>query len=114
MARYFRIQPAGLGIDGHYSTTSNDEQADGLHVFDEPNGVLATDGDSAWYGDEVVVIEGGESWANGDVEGECIDPSEASIIAKYSLEAFVAHFWPDLDDGEEPDGFNVRSDWRAA
>jgi len=113
MSRYFRVQPAGLDIAGHYSQDSGDG-IEGLHVFDEPGQVFATDVPMSVYGDEIVVVEAPDSWENGDVEGVCIDPSTAIIVARYAPAAFLAHYWPDLDDGEDPDGFNVRGDWQAA
>jgi hypothetical protein len=100
MARYYRIQPAGLGLD-HLSETSVDEPADGLHVFDSILQTFATDGPIEAYGDEVVVIEADRHWANGDVEGVCVDGARANVVARYSwpawcrLAASLVTEWPD-------------------
>ncbi len=98
MARYFRIQPAGLGLAGHYSETSNDELSDGLHVFDSPMGVVSTDVPAHVYGDEVVVIEAADEWPNDDVEGVCIDPETAQIVARHTWAGFLAAYFPGLPE----------------
>ena len=119
MRAYYRIQPAGLGIEGHYSATSADcplaaareaeglvswlcgpdcplcgglnvDYADGIHVFTSPEDVAHTDGDLDGYGDEVVVILAAESWDNEDVEGECVDPDEARVVARYPLSVWLS------------------------
>lgn len=93
MARYYRVQPAGLGISGHYSETSADILADGLHVF--LSAYEAAHGDDTAphrYGDEVVEIEASRDWPNGDVEGVCIDPETATIVRRWPLKTFVQAF----------------------
>jgi hypothetical protein len=93
MARYyFRIQPAGLGLD-HMSETSAGEIADGLHVFVNPGEVESPDAPPAAYGDEVVVLEAERHWANGDVEGVCVDGSKARIVARVPWSEFRAVDW---------------------
>ena len=87
--RYFRIQPAGLGLD-HLSETSSGELADGLHVFWMVHQVLRPDVPTKDYGNEIVVLEADYQWDNGDVEGVCIDGSAAKVVARYSLEQFEA------------------------
>ena len=100
MELFYRIQPAGLGIKGYYSQTSatleTGELADGLHVFDKPEDVLCTDGHVEDYGDEVIVLKAPAYWDNGDVEGFCVNPNEAVILARYTLDEFAKAFWPTL------------------
>lgn len=108
MATYYRIQPTGLGITGHYSETSvtweTGELADGIHVFTAPCQTFATDGDMDSYGNEVVVIQADQEWDNGDVEGVCIDPEDAQIIARFSWESWI-ELWKSIvtDAGDEFD-----------
>jgi len=112
MNRYFRIQPAGLGLD-HRSETSafvtetvvdadscerevetlRSALADGLHVFATAEELLSTDVPAQSYGDEVVVLEAERHWANGDVEGVCVDGSKARVVARIPLEKFRAGDW---------------------
>lgn len=117
---YFRIQPAGLDVKGHYSTTSFGELADCLHVFEMPGDTFHLDSDIDEYGDEVVVIESGQSWPNDDVEGVCIDPEDAEIVARFSWSEWIAlcknviaRDWPEISDADEFDLQNVYnvSDW---
>lgn len=102
MTRYFRIQPKGLELTGHYSMTSDDTPADGLHVFEGPAQLVGADVPMELYGDEVVVIEAEEDWDNEDVEGCCIDPETAQIVARYTLPEFLALYFPGLP--ERPTG----------
>lgn len=81
MPRYYRIQPAGLGLD-HNSESSNGV-VHGVDVFEYPLDTLNTDASRESYGDEVVVIEAAEHWANGDVEGVRIDGRGATVVARY-------------------------------
>jgi hypothetical protein len=112
--RYFRIQPAGLGLD-HRSETSLEEVetdvdedgyeyqiptgrqvlADGLHVFANASEVESGgyESDASRYGDEVVVIEAARDWPNGDAEGVCIDGSKATIVARVPVKKFRAKDW---------------------
>ena len=81
---YYRVQPAGLGIAGHRSLTSNDETPFGVDVFDDADSVRHSD---TWRGrndtDEVVVIASSdEPWDNGDIEGVRLDPDTAEILAR--------------------------------
>jgi hypothetical protein len=105
---YYRIQPTGLEISTHYSadgaTENTGELSDGLHVFQMAHQTFYTDGEREWYGDEVVVIEAAEDWDTGDVEGVCVDPEEAKIIARYSWSEWLK-MWKkvvsaNLDDNE--------------
>lgn len=89
--RYYRVQPAGLEISSHRSEDSAGDRS-ALHVFELPLDTLKTDAGrgslyalAEFYGDEVVVIEAGASWDNGDVEGVAIDPATATIVARYPL-----------------------------
>ena len=86
--RYYRIQPAGLGID-HRSETSDGSLSVGLHVFQYAGAVACIDGPLSYYGDEVVEIEAPGHWDNGDVEGVEIDPSEATILRRWSAQEFL-------------------------
>lgn len=96
MATYYRIQPAGLGID-HRSECSDGSIADGLHVFITPHETLCDSRD--WirtaYGDEIVVIEAAEHYANGDAEGNEIDPVMAQVVARIPLDTWFS-WWDDL------------------
>lgn len=90
---YFRLQPKSLSIAGHYSETSNGNIADGLHVFQTLDQTLSPDaGNTANYGDELIVIRADEDWDSEDVEGVCIDPEEAVIIGRFNV-ADVADWW---------------------
>lgn len=87
--RYFRIQPAGLGLD-HRSETSNGELADGLHVFWYVHQALRPDGSSPKrYGNEIVIVEASREWPNDDVEGVCIDGKESRVVARIPTDKFV-------------------------
>ena len=112
--RYFRVQPAGLGLD-HRSETSAcemetvvDEElgeievptdrpvlADGLHVFLNANEAESLNESPALRLDspEVVVIEADHHWENEDVEGVCIDGSKARIVARVPHSEFRAAEW---------------------
>lgn len=90
--KYFRIQPAGLGID-HLSETSAEEPAEGLHVFLNASEVESPDVPPENYGDEVLVIEADHHWSNGDVEGVCIDGKRARIARRIPLADFRASEW---------------------
>lgn len=87
--RFWRVQPHGLDIR-HYSETSNEKQAGGLHVLDDWRQVLNLDiGQSLRsvkraYGNEIIEIESPLSWENGDVEGVSIDPLQSRIVARYT------------------------------
>jgi hypothetical protein len=88
--RYYRSQPAGLNVAGHYSETSTNELADGLHVFSTPYEVI--DGADGIYGDEIVEIEAEREWSNGDVEGVCVDPDTARITRRWTVSEFRTLF----------------------
>lgn len=90
MPLYYRIQPAGLSIAGHRSETSAGNRPHGIDVFDSALGTLHADVGHSAYGDELIVIAGGPSWPNHDVEGVRIDPEEASIIARFSWPSWIA------------------------
>lgn len=92
MTRYFRIQPAGLGID-HKSEDSNGDRIS-LHVFNDPVSLWGLDVSFSSYGDEIVIIDGGDCWDNGDVEGVAIDGSAAHVVARMTLSQFVATYAP--------------------
>lgn len=109
---YFRIQPKGLGIAGHLSESS-DGSKENLHVFTEPWQVLATDVSPKTYGDEVVVISGGEYVDNGDVEGVGIDPSGASIVARFSYSEWVAKIAQTIGM-KDKNGGSIPSDIKSA
>ena len=82
---YFRTQPVGLGINGHRSTTSNDEMSDGLHVHQTLGQAIFADhnGDDV----ELIVIRwDGEDWPTDDYEGVNIDPDTAEIIGRFDFE----------------------------
>lgn len=109
--RYYRVQPAGLEICSHRSEDSAGERA-ALHVFEYPLDTLKTDAGrgslealAEFYGDEVVVIDAGECWANGDVEGVAIDPTSATVVARYSLtdwcDALAAAAGLAIEDADE-------------
>ncbi len=122
--RYYRVQPAGLEITSHVSDDSSERDDDenpyeaparGLHVFEYPLDTLKTDvarGDlealSTYYGDEVVVIEGGECWDNGDVEGVAIDPETARVVARYSLEKWLRTLAANCSIGQIESGCDER------
>lgn len=102
---YFRIQPKGLDVKGHYSETSTGEISDGLHVFLAPSETFTAIWENGFrdaYGDEIVVIEAGEWWDNGDLEGVCIDPDEARILKRYSWEEWVK-LWKEVIAKDYPD-----------
>lgn len=90
--RYYRLQPAGLGID-HRSEASDGERADGLHVLTSPTQLDCLDCPFEAYGDEVVVIEADRHWSHGDVEGVCIDGAVATIVARVPLAEFRIEDW---------------------
>jgi hypothetical protein len=95
MQTFWRVQPSGLGVD-HYSETSSGERADGLHVLDDERRVLSLDCGTSLrmarraYGDEIVEIEAPRAWDNGDVEGVCVDPTEARIVTRYTWAQFLS------------------------
>lgn len=89
--RFFRVQPAGLGLD-HRSETSSGEVADGLHVFHNANEAESLS-EGIGYGDEVVVLEADNCWPNGDVEGVCVDGAHARIVARIPHAEFRASEW---------------------
>jgi len=86
--RYYRVQPAGLEIQGHRSEASvDDDEPEGIDVFLCARGLFRMRLDEREvYGDEVLVIEGGEWWDNEDVEGGRIDPEEATIVRRLTWE----------------------------
>lgn len=89
--RYYRVQPAGLGLD-HRSECSDESLSDGLHVF--LNAVEAESlSEGIGYGDEVVIVEAQRHWSNGDVEGVCVDGVEARIVARVAHAEFRAKEW---------------------
>lgn len=91
--RYYRIQPAGRDVSGHYSETSRGTLADGVHVFTSAaEAAHGTDVAPHVYGNEVVEIEASEHWPNGDVEGVCVDPNTATIVRRWTLVAFIEAF----------------------
>lgn len=83
----YRIQPAGMGIN-HKSEDSNGGCLS-LHVFDSPQAAINCEGCPTVYGDEVVEIEVGRVWDNGDVEGVACDPAEAIIARRFTLDEFA-------------------------
>lgn len=102
---YYRIQPAGKEIKGYCSQTSAGEIADGLHAFKYPYETYHTfQGFAAWedYGDEIVVVEAEDDWNNEDVEGVCIDPETAKIVARYSTSEWFA-LWKNVISREFPE-----------
>lgn len=94
MATFYRIQPAGLGLN-HESEDSAGE-CNSLHVFDSMAATLNCEGRPTDYGDEVVEIEAPRSWENGDVEGVAINPATARIVARYTLNEFAAMACPEV------------------
>src|SRR5690606_21990695 len=83
---YYRIQPAGLGLN-HLSEAS-DGTATGLHVFQYGWETYSTDVHREMYGDEIVVIEAPEHEDHGDVEGVQIPAAripDARIVRRFSL-----------------------------
>lgn len=94
MATFYRIQPAGKGIQ-HQSENSAGE-ATSLHVFDSAEACLNCEGKPTDYGNEVVEIEAVKSWGNGDVEGVAIDGRSAKIVARYTLDQFAAKVCPEV------------------
>jgi hypothetical protein len=103
---YFRIQPAGL-TTAHLSETSSGELADGLHVFVYLHQVWAPDCMATGYGDEVLILSAERHWANGDVEGVCVDGASAVVVARYSLGEFLA-LTADFDDDLDADDVTRR------
>lgn len=111
MATYWRIQPAGLDLS-HFSEDSEGE-ATCLHVYTSQQDVIhCAEGNSEGsglngsrlYGDEVVEIEGGESWENGDVEGVAINPATARITKRFSADEFCRKMMDSVDaDYDEDD-----------
>lgn len=91
MRHYYRVQPAGMGLD-HRSETSNGEIADGLHVFLNAHEAESLS-EGIGYGDEVVILEAERHWANGDVEGVCVDGAKATVVARISHAEFRAADW---------------------
>lgn len=87
MTRYYRLQPAGLGLD--HDSESSEGMRSGLDVFRRPSETLHLDGMASAYGDEVVVIEGDASWSNGDVEGVRINGNTARIVARYPWSTWI-------------------------
>lgn len=86
MAIYYRIQPAGLGID-HASEDSAGDRAS-LHVLTSPSSVFNMDLEPEGYGDEVVVIEADRHWDNGDVEGVAIDGRRARVVGRIPIDEY--------------------------
>lgn len=84
MPLYYRIQPAGLGLN-HLSHASDGSQT-GLHVFQYGWETYCTDVHREMYGDEIVVIEAPEHEDHGDVEGVQIDPRLARIVRRFSAD----------------------------
>jgi hypothetical protein len=106
--KYFRIQPKGLEIKGHYSETSIGEEADGIHVFCNPSDIFTAiweNGMIEAYGDEILVIEAGDWWDNGDLEGVCIDPEESHIVRRLSWPEWVV-IWKQAIAVDLPDVLN--------
>lgn len=95
MEKFYRIQPAGKGID-HTSETSSGE-SDWLHVFSSAWQVWNTDGNIEDYGDEVVEIEAPRFRDNGDVEGCEVNPVESTLTRRWSLREFAQLFGVDDD-----------------
>lgn len=100
---YYRIQPAGLSLD--HDSESSAGEAHGLDVFESAFETTRTDCGYRAYGDEVVVIEGGASWANGDVEGVRIDGRAAKIVARYPVSV-----WREAWEAATGDGRGDASD----
>lgn len=88
---YFRVQPAGLGLN-HRSETSSGELADGLHVFVNP-GEAESLSEGIGYGDEVVVLKAPRHWSNGDAEGVEVNGAKASVLARIPHAEFRASDW---------------------
>lgn len=96
MNRYFRLQPAGLGLSGHRSLTSNDETPYGIDVFLYAHNVIGSDTWAARdVNDEILVLESEEEgWDNEDAEGWRLDPETATIVARVPVTE-----WPEYVDG---------------
>lgn len=108
---YFRIQPAGLDIKGHYSETSSTyetgELADGLHVVSLPSELMHLE--RPIDADEVVVIEADNEWENGDLEGVCINPETSSVVSRYSWGEWLALWKEVTNEPEEIDDIALGS-----
>ncbi len=87
MPRYYRVQPAGHALE-HTSESSAGDADEGLDVFLHARDLLRLDADRSDYGDEIVVIEGGDWWDNEDVEGVRIDGAEARIVRRLTWDKF--------------------------
>ena len=117
MGRYYRIQPAGLGVDHRSEATGDDAPSYGIDAFGSVEGLVGADGITfrssdrellgSNYGDEVLVLEcpDEETWDNQDFEGCRLDPEHVTIVARIPL----AGFWPlaleAVDLSEEEGGF---------
>jgi hypothetical protein len=102
--KYYRIQPAGLGLD-HQSATSNGTSG-WLHVFQTPAHVFGTEGHPKDYGDEVVEIEAPKHRDNGDVEGVEVNPKASRISRRWPVSEFPKAVAPWLSEfsAEDIDG----------
>jgi len=114
MDTFYRVQPAGLGLDHHSASSrdiAEDTETPGVDVFLSAWQVWNTDGFLADYGDEVIEIEAPKSWDNGDVEGVRVEPSQARITRRWSLDEYARAFG--FDDAEDAvDRFReVCDDW---
>jgi hypothetical protein len=111
-SRFFRIQPAGLGIS-HLSEDSSG-MATCLHVFNDAVSLWNLDVDISHYGDEIVIIEAPHYWDHGDVEGVAINPDAAMLVERLTIPEFVARYAPGwaeaVADDLECDIFDLDND----
>ena len=84
---WFRVQPAGLGLD-HRSECSDGSLAAGVHVFQTLAQAVLQEGAWQMAGYELVVIEGPEILADTrDVEGWLLLAGEGRIISRFDFAA---------------------------
>ena len=114
---YWRIQPKGLELAGHFSQDGGDAgTSDGVHVFYRVQDTIHPYDQNTFgetYGNEVVQIESNEShWDSGDVEGVVINPDASRIVARVDYEDFARLLLKTKNNQYDPDEWQTA--WQQA
>jgi len=94
--KFYRIQPAGLGINPTAYTSAGDLLS-GTWVYSGATCVFHPDADAEDYGNEVVEIESDHYYDPGDVEGVIV--TDGVITRRWMLDEFARLFgFEDYDE----------------
>lgn len=90
----YRIQPAGR--DANHASEDSNGDCTSLHVFLSPLDAIHCQERPDVYGDEVVELEVGRVWDNGDVEGVACNGRTATAVRRWTLNEFAKWAMPSV------------------